>query len=310
MKTEQDRAQRTDELYHLTQEEEVWEQEEHTEVVYETAVDIRHEEQHQRERSELRGEISVTDSSKTREIKQKVLPEPRQNIVSVHERESVVTTLREKPAEGKTEVFIRKVESPTGRLSDERRDSVSVRQQTETKRREMSITTESREIKREKTSAAQEIEPLRDVPEADQSQPELEAEGASYDEDILSGLSDESRAAETTPSDELERRKKERTAVISHSVKQEKVQSERTFEAEITSKTKPKESVTDIKPKKPKVIQNEAEFQPAAAEREAQPKEIPPEREHTDKEADRLSVASVPQKKTRISTARGTERKL
>lgn len=148
-------AQKIQEVYYVTEKvshtEEVWE---HEEVVEERAkvsyedkvapldetvvllpeVDVfsSTEKANQRAKnSELRGEISVTDTAKrkeTRSTEQKVVPKtPESVVVVVEESESEntqeVTTLRDKPTKEKTEGTI---ESPTEAITDERRGSISV----------------------------------------------------------------------------------------------------------------------------------------------------------------------------------------
>lgn len=154
----------------------VWEHEEvveeHAEVLYEedvttlgktvvllSEVDVLSttEKASQRDKkSELRGEISVTDTSK-RLTKHKVVPKTQETSIVFQESdtERVVTTVEEKPRKEKTEeeFFVRTIESPTEEVTDERRDSISVTQdiskqetsvKTVRKGREMTIKTESK----------------------------------------------------------------------------------------------------------------------------------------------------------------------
>lgn len=168
------------EVYYVTEKvspkDEVWEHEEvveeHAEVLYEedvttlgkrvvllAEVDVLSttEKASQRDKkSELRGEISVTDTSK-RLTKHKVVPKTQETSIIFQESESerVVTTVEEKPRKEKTEeeFFVRTIESPTEEVTDERRDSISVTQdiskqetsvKTVRKGRELTIKTESK----------------------------------------------------------------------------------------------------------------------------------------------------------------------
>lgn len=173
-------AQKIQEVYYVTEKvsptDEVWEHEEvveeHAEVLYEedvatlgktvvllSEVDVLSttEKASQRDKkSELRGEISVTDTSK-RITKHKVAPKTQETSIIFQESdtERVVTTVEEKPRKEKTEeeFFVRTIESPTEEVTDERRDSISVTQdiskqetgvKTVRKGREMTIKTESK----------------------------------------------------------------------------------------------------------------------------------------------------------------------
>lgn len=152
-------AQKIQEVYYVTEKVsptvEVWEHEEvveeHAKVSYEdkvatlgetvvllSEVDVLSstEKASQRDKkSQLRGEISVTDTAKrkeTRLTKHKVVPKTRETIVVVEESESEkdreVTTVQDKPTKEKTEeeVFVRMIDSPTEEITDERIDSISV----------------------------------------------------------------------------------------------------------------------------------------------------------------------------------------
>ncbi|XP_056244640.1 probable serine/threonine-protein kinase kinX isoform X3 [Seriola aureovittata] len=128
--------------------------------------------------SELRGEISVTETSQrkeTRVTKKRVVPKTQETIVTVQKRESdidrEVTTSQDEKTGG--EFFVRTMESPTEEITDERRDSTYVRhlpdkvismQETSVtvkKGREMSIKTESRE--RRKIDKTEDIESVKDT---------------------------------------------------------------------------------------------------------------------------------------------------
>lgn len=206
-------VQKLQEIYYVTEKvsptEEVWEHEEmveeHAEVLYEdevaplgktmvslSEVDVLRttEKPTQRDKkSELRSEISVTDTSKrkeTRVTKRRVAPKTQETIVVVQESESdkdrVVTTLQDKPRKEKTEeeFFVRAIESPTEEITDERKDSTLVRyvpekdlskQETSVpvkKGKEIIIKTESRERRRiertEEPTSTKEIELVKDIP--------------------------------------------------------------------------------------------------------------------------------------------------
>lgn len=139
------RAQKTQEVYYVTENvplrEEVWEHEEvveeHAKVSYEdklaplgkTVVLLSEvnvlsspEKTSQRDQKpELRGEISVTDTAtrtETRLTKYKIVPKREEAVAAVEESE---------PAEEKTEeAFVRTIDSQTEEITHERRDSTSV----------------------------------------------------------------------------------------------------------------------------------------------------------------------------------------
>lgn len=206
-------AQKIQEVYYVTEKvspaEEVWEHEEvveeHAEVLYEdevaplgetivllSEVDVfsTTEKMSQRDKkSELRGEISVTDTSKrkeTRLTKHRVAPKTQETIVAVQEfkTDREVTMLEDKPMKEKIEeFFVRTIESPTEEVTDERRDSTSVpplpdkrdvsKQETSVtvkKGREITIKTETKVRQQE----VKEIEIIKDIPfvtDADKTKP-------------------------------------------------------------------------------------------------------------------------------------------
>lgn len=220
VKTEQRKeAEKTPEVYYVMEKmsptDDVWEHEvvveEHTEVLFEDEVapeflskeDVLSttEKQTQKDKkSELKGEISVTDTSKrkeTRVTKHRVIPKTEETLVVVQETKSdkdeEVATVEDKPTKEKTEeeFFVRSFKSPTEEITDERKDGTSVshlpdkkdisKQPTRVtvkKERGITIKTESRERhKREKpeeTIAVKEIESVKDIPsvkEADKTKP-------------------------------------------------------------------------------------------------------------------------------------------
>lgn len=190
-------AQKIQEVYYVTEKasstEEVWEHEEvaeeHAKVSYEdeaslrlgqtkvslSEVDILSTTDKARDKkSELRGEISVTDSSKrkeTRLTKETVVQE------SESDRDRDVTTMQRKPTREKIEegVLIQTIESPT-EITDERKDSVSVRQPSDKrdvskqetsvkKGKEMSIKTESKErhVRQQEDRKAEETTMVKEI---------------------------------------------------------------------------------------------------------------------------------------------------
>lgn len=214
--------EKTQEVFYVTEKmsptEEVWEKEveEHTEVLYEdeltpvgktlvllSEVDVLSttEKQTQKDKkSELKGEISVTDTSKrkeTRVTRHRVIPKKEEIIVVVQEtqfdKDKKIATVQDKPKKEKTkeELFVRTFKSPTEEITDERKDSTSVSilpdkqdisklqtRVTVKKESEITIKTESRERKKREepgeTIAIKEIELVKDVPfvkKADKTKP-------------------------------------------------------------------------------------------------------------------------------------------
>lgn len=210
-------AQGIQEVYYVTEKvsptDMVWEHEEvveeHAEVLYEdevaplgetvvslSEVDVLSttEKASQRDKkSELRGEISVTDTSKRKETRltKHRVPKTQETFVVVQESESdkgrEVTTLQGKPTKEKIEeeLFIRTIKTPTEEITDERKDSISVRhlpdkkdvsiQETSVtvkKGREITIKTESKErqVKEqevrntEETTTVKETESVKYIP--------------------------------------------------------------------------------------------------------------------------------------------------
>lgn len=131
-------AQKIQEVRYVTETvlptEEVWEHEElvgeHAEVFYEevtplgkkivlfSEVDVLSSTERDK-KSELRSEISVTDSSQMKETR----------LIKHREKEREVKTLEDKPSKEKSEgeFFVRTIESPAQEIKDERKDSTSVR---------------------------------------------------------------------------------------------------------------------------------------------------------------------------------------
>lgn len=144
-------AEKIQEVYYVTDKvsptEETWEHEEvveeHAEELYEdqvapletmvvlSGVDVLSttEDSAQTDRkSELRGEISVTDASqrKVRVTRKTVVPKTQEAVGRDQEdKDKQVTILKEEKAE--EEFFIRTIESPAEEITDERKDSISVR---------------------------------------------------------------------------------------------------------------------------------------------------------------------------------------
>ncbi|XP_078030946.1 uncharacterized protein LOC144466895 [Epinephelus lanceolatus] len=210
-------AEKIQEVYYVTEKvsptEEVWEHEEvveeHAEVLYEdevarlgekivslSEVDILSTTEKARDKkSELRGEISVTDSSKRKEtrVTKHRVPKTEETIVVVQEPESdrdrEVITLKGKPTKIEEEYFIKTIESPKEEIADERKDSLSVRQRpderdiskqettvTVKKGREITITTESKERQvRPQTYTVKETESVQEkitsVTDTDKTKP-------------------------------------------------------------------------------------------------------------------------------------------
>lgn len=211
-------AQEIQEMYYVTEQvpftEAVWEREqvveEHAEVWYEDVAPLDRavvvlvetdvlsttETQSQQDnRSEVRGELSATDTSKRKEssvAKQRISPKKPQAVVLAQDSESKLTILQDKPSKEKTEYFVKAVESPSKEITDERKDSASVSHQQdkkaiaiheasfEPKKRAKSTETESKERrakeKSEEPTSFKEKETLKDVTvvtKADETKPSL-----------------------------------------------------------------------------------------------------------------------------------------
>lgn len=203
-------AQEIQEMYYVTEQvaftEAVWEREqvveEHAEVWYEdvapldraAVVLVETETQSQQDnRSEVRGELSATDTSKRKEssvAKQRTSPKKPEAVVLAQDSESKLTILQDKPSKEKTEYFVKAVESPSKEITDERKDSASVSHQQdkkaiaiheasfEPKKRAKSTETESKERRTEEKSeeptSFKEKETLKDVTvvtKADETKP-------------------------------------------------------------------------------------------------------------------------------------------
>lgn len=209
-------AQEIQEMYYVTEQvpftEAVWEREqvveEHAEVWYEDVAPLDRavvvlvetdvlsttETQSQQDnRSEVRGELSATDTSKRKEssvAKQRISPKKPQAVVLAQDSESKLTILQDKPSKEKTEYFVKAVESPSKEITDERKDSASVSHQQdkkaiaiheasfEPKKRATSTETESKERrakeKSEEPTSFKEKETLKDVTvvtKADETKP-------------------------------------------------------------------------------------------------------------------------------------------
>lgn len=209
-------AQEIQEMYYVTEQvpftEAVWEREqvveEHAEVWYEDVAPLDRavvvlvetdvlsttETQSQQDnRSEVRGELSATDTSKRKEssvAKQRISPKKPQAVVLAQDSESKLTILQDKPSKEKTEYFVKAVESPSKEITDERKDSASVSHQQdkkaiaiheasfEPKKRAKSTETESKERrakeKSEEPTSFKEKETLKDVTvvtKADETKP-------------------------------------------------------------------------------------------------------------------------------------------
>lgn len=209
-------AQEIQEMYYVTEQvpftEAVWEceqvVEEHAEVWYEDVAPLDRavvvlvetdvlsttETQSQQDnRSEVRGELSATDTSKRKEssvAKQRISPKKPQAVVLAQDSESKLTILQDKPSKEKTEYFVKAVESPSKEITDERKDSASVSHRQdkkaiaiheasfEPKKRATSTETESKERrakeKSEEPTSFKEKETLKDVTvvtKADETKP-------------------------------------------------------------------------------------------------------------------------------------------
>lgn len=207
-------AQEIQEMYYVTEQvpftEAVWEREqvveEHAEVWYEDVAPLDRavvvlvetdvlsttETQSQQDnRSEVRGELSATDTSKRKEssvAKQRISPKKPKAIVLAQDSESKLTILQDKPSKEKTEYFVKAVESPSKEITDERKDSASVSHQQdekaiheasfEPKKRAKSTETDSKERrakeKSEGPTSFKEKETLKDVTvvtKADETKP-------------------------------------------------------------------------------------------------------------------------------------------
>lgn len=209
-------AQEIQEMYYVTEQvpftEAVWEREqvveEHAEVWYEDVAPLDRavvvlvetdvlsttETQSQQDnRSEVRGELSATDTSKRKEssvAKQRISLKKPQAVVLAQDSESKLTILQDKPSKEKTEYFVKAVESPSKEITDERKDSASVSHQQdkkaiaiheasfEPKKRAKSTETESKERrakeKSEEPTSFKEKETLKDVTvvtKADETKP-------------------------------------------------------------------------------------------------------------------------------------------
>lgn len=240
-------AKKIQEVYFVTEKasptEEVWEHEvvveEHAEVLYEDEVApvgetilllSEAEKPSQRDKkSELRGEISVTDASRRKETrvkKQRVVPKTKESILVVQGTQSEKGR-EDKLTKEKTEeeFFVRTVESPTEEVTDERKDSTSVRHQevsehettvTVKKGRAITIKTESKErtvreqeVTKTQETSIKEIELVKDAGKIKPSPPiistesrkqtqKLEIEGKAlieesidHDVEIISAIPDE-----------------------------------------------------------------------------------------------------------------------
>lgn len=207
-------AQKIQEVYYVTEKvsptEEVWEHEhvseEHATVLYEEVAPLGEtvvlseldvlsttgKASQRDKKSETRGEISVTDTSKKKETtKPRVIPKTQETIVVVQESYSEdreVTVLEDKPTKERNEeeFFVRTVESPAEEITDERRDSMSVthlpdkedsKQETSItvkKGREITIKTGSKGRQVIETTTVKEVELVKDIPSVtnvDQTKP-------------------------------------------------------------------------------------------------------------------------------------------
>lgn len=138
--------------------------------------EVKEKENQRVEKSELRGDISVTDTARkeTRLTKLKVLPKSAAVVVD----ESDITRLKEEPRKSEEVISVRMIESPTEEIPDERRGvvqvskhetSVSVRRE-----RERTIKTESkvREVREQEVKKEREL--VKDVSlmtETDETRP-------------------------------------------------------------------------------------------------------------------------------------------